>query len=138
MGLQADPAPAAPAATGATSVARSDELDLLARTVSAEARGEPYLGQVAVAAVILNRVQNSAFPNSISGVIHQPLAFEVVANGEVWRPPTSEATRAARDALNGWDPTYGCLYFWNPYMQVNPWVWTRSIVTQIGRHVFAR
>ncbi|MFO8060315.1 MAG: spore cortex-lytic enzyme [Bacillota bacterium] len=134
LGLQAGPA-AAPASTG---VALSDEIDLLARVVSAEARGEPYVGRVAVASVIMNRVQNPAFPNTISGVIYQPLAFESVGNGQIWRVPAGDAGRAVRDALNGWDPTYGSIYFWNPYKLVNPWVWSRSIVTQIGRHVFAR
>ncbi len=134
LGLGPGPV-AAPASTG---VARSDEMDLLTRVVSAEARGEPYVGQVAVAAVIMNRVQNPAFPNTISGVIYQPLAFESVADGQIWMTPAAHAGRAARDALNGWDPSYGSVYFWNPYKPVNPWVWSRSIVTQIGRHVFAR
>lgn len=123
---------------GGTGVARSDELGLLTRIVSAEARGEPYVGQVAVAAVVLNRVQSSSFPNSVSSVIYQPLAFESIMNGTVWRTPAADAERAVRDAMNGWDPTYGSLYFWNPYKQVNPWVWSRTIVTQIGQHVFAR
>ncbi len=128
-----------PAYTSSSSgVSRSDDIDLLARTVSGEARGEPYTGQVAVAAVILNRVRSSSFPNTLSGVVYQPLAFEAASDGQIWMQPTENAYRAARDALNGWDPTHGCLYFWNPYKQVNPWVWTRQIVTQFGQHVFAR
>jgi len=118
---------------------RNDELDLLARLIQAEAEGEPYAGQVAVAAVILNRVQSPEFPNSISGVAYQPLAFESVMNGLIWRRnPTQEAYNAARDALNGWDPTYGATFFWNPSKPVSPWIWTRSIIVQIGNHVFAR
>lgn len=116
---------------------RADELDLLARLVAAEAEGEPYAGQVAVAAVILNRVHSPQFPNSISGVAYQPLAFESVGNGLIWRrQPSAEAYNAARDALNGWDPTYGSLFFWNPSKPVSRWIWTRQIVVRIGNHVF--
>lgn len=120
-------------------VTRADELDLLARLVAAEAEGEPYAGQVAVAAVILNRVDSPQFPNSISGVAYQPLAFESVMNGLIWRrQPSAEAYNAARDALNGWDPTYGSLFFWNPSKAVSPWIWTRTIIVRIGNHVFGR
>ena len=102
-------------------------------------RGEPYAGQVAVAATILNRVRNPRFPNSLSGVIFQPNAFESVSNGLIWRrTPSATSYRAARDALNGYDPTYGAIFFWNPYKPVNPWIWSRRIITQIGSHVFAR
>lgn len=118
-------------------VVRQDEVDLLARLVAAEAEGEPYSGQVAVAAVILNRVQSPEFPNSISGVAYQPLAFESVMNGLIWRrTPSGDAHNAARDALNGWDPTYGSTFFWNPSKPVTPWIWTRTIVVHIGNHVF--
>lgn len=117
---------------------RDDELELLARTIAAEAQGEPYIGQVAVGAVILNRVRDSRFPNTISGVIYQPHAFESVSNGLIWRrTPSAEARRAAQDALNGWDPTYGSLFFWNPYKPVSAWIWSRPIVIQYGNHVFA-
>ncbi|MFO7318195.1 MAG: spore cortex-lytic enzyme [Limnochordia bacterium] len=129
-------APAVPAGTSAA--ARSDELELLARVVAAEAQGEPFEGQVAVAAVILNRVRDPRFPNTLSGVIYQPHAFESVTNGLIWRrTPTDEAYRAARAALNGWDPTYGAIFFWNPSKPVSPWIWTRQIVARIGNHVFA-
>ncbi|MBO8126061.1 MAG: spore cortex-lytic enzyme [Firmicutes bacterium] len=125
------------ASTGA--VSRRDDLSLLARVVNGEAEAEPYIGKVAVAAVILNRVEDPRFPNSLAGVIYQPFAFESVSNGLIWRrSPTSESVRAARDALNGWDPTYGAIYFWNPAKPVNPWVWSRQIVARIGNHVFAR
>lgn len=116
-----------------------DNLWLLARVIQAEAGDEPFLGKVAVGAVILNRTQSSAFPRTLSGVIFQPFAFESVANGLIWwRPPSLESIRAAASALSGWDPTYGALYFWNPSKPVNPWIWTRQIITQIGNHVFAR
>lgn len=117
---------------------READLDLLARLVTAEARGEPYEGQVAVAAVALNRVRDPRFPNTLQEVIYQPLAFESVANGEVYRPATATARKAARDALNGWDPTRGALFFWNPAKAVSQWVWSRTIVKQIGNHVFAK
>jgi len=131
--------PTQPAAAPRTNVSpRSNDLDLLARLVRAEAGGEPYLGQVAVAAVVLNRVASPNFPNTLSGVIFQPLAFESVSNGTFYLPANEENIRAARDALNGWDPTYGSLYFWAYKKPVNPWVWTRPIVRYIGNHVFAR
>lgn len=111
---------------------------LLAQLISAEARGEPFEGMVAVGAVILNRVESAAFPNTLAGVIYQPLAFEPVMNGTIYNPPVPEAIRAANLALSGWDPTYGCLYFWNPATARNPWVWRRTIVRRIGNHVFAK
>jgi len=117
---------------------RNNDVDLLARLVRAEAEGEPYEGQVAVAAVILNRVRSPNFPNTISGAVYQPLAFESVAAGRVYQPAGASHIRAAQDALNGWDPTYGSLYFWAYKKRVNPWVWTRPIVRYIGDHVFAR
>jgi N-acetylmuramoyl-L-alanine amidase len=120
-----------------TPIASNSNLDLLARVIAAEARSEPYTGQVAVAAVILNRVNAPSFPNSLSGVIFQPHAFESVSNGLVWRrTPTSSEVQAARQALNGWDPTYGSLFFWNPSKPVSRWIWTRQIKLRIGNHVF--
>lgn len=122
--------------SSSTSISSSD-LDLLARCVYAEARGEPYTGQVAVAAVVLNRVKNSAFPNTISGVIYQPWAFTAVNDGQINLSPNSTAYKAARDALNGWDPTYGCLYYYNPATATSSWIWSRKTVITIGKHVFA-
>jgi len=114
-------------------------IDLLARVVRAEAEAEPYEGKVAVAAVLLNRVADPRFPKTLEGVIYEPYAFESVANGRIYQsPPTAEDLRAARDAVNGWDPTYGAVFFWNPNKPVSSWVWTRTIITQIGNHVFAR
>jgi N-acetylmuramoyl-L-alanine amidase len=115
------------------------DVNLLARVVAAEAQGEPYTGQVGVAAVILNRVRHPSFPNSLSGVIYQPHAFESVSNGLIWhRTPDVTAVSASRQAMNGWDPTYGATFFWNPSKPVSPWIWSRQIVLRIGQHVFAR
>lgn len=114
-----------------------DDLWLLARVVSGEAHDEPYVGQVAVASVILNRVKSPQFPSSVAGVVYEPYAFESVSNGIMWSlPPTDEHIAAAQVALDGWDPTYGALYFWNPAKDISPWIWTRNIITTIGRHVF--
>lgn len=133
------PSAARQASARAGGVTRAEDVELLARLIAAEAQGEPYVGQVAVGAVVLNRVKSPGFPNTLSGVIYQPRAFESVSNGLIWRrTPTEEAYRAARDALNGWDPTYGALFFWNPNKPVSPWVWTRQIIVRIGNHVFAR
>ncbi len=121
----------------ARGVNRSNDLQLIARLIHAEARAEPFEGKVAVAAVLLNRVESPSFPNSVAGVIYQPLAFESVANGQFNLPPTNEEVKAARSALNGWDPTHGALFFWNPSKPVNQWIWSRRIVRRIGGHVFA-
>lgn len=116
----------------------SSDLNLLARCVHAEARGEPYTGQVAVAAVVLNRVKSASFPNTISGVIYQPYAFTAVDDGQINLTPNSTAYKAAQDALNGWDPTYGCLYYYNPATATSSWIWSRQTVVTIGKHVFAK
>ncbi|MGQ9496985.1 MAG: cell wall hydrolase [Desulfotomaculales bacterium] len=115
-----------------------DMLYLLARVIEGEAADEPFIGKVAVGAVILNRVRDARFPKTVAGVIFQPWAFESVSNGQMWRGLSNESIRAAQAALAGWDPTYGALFFWNPAKTVSPWIWTRSIITWIGRHVFAR
>ena len=116
----------------------SDNTDLLARVIQGEAGDEPYLGKVAVAAVMLNRVSSASFPNSLSGVVFEPYAFESVSNGLIrQRTPSTESVRAAGEALNGLDPTYGALFFWNPSKPVSPWIWSRQIITEIGQHVFA-
>ncbi len=123
----------------ASSDSNSDNVSLLARVIQGEAGDEPYDGKVAVGAVLLNRMQSSAFPHTLPGVVFQPYAFESVANGLIWMSqPSSDCVRAAIDALSGWDPTHGALYFWNPSKSVNPWVWTRQILTQIGSQIFAR
>lgn len=120
-----------------TSAYREKEIELLARLVNGEARGEPYIGQVAVAAVVLNRVKHSAFPNTISGVIFQTGAFDAVWDGQFDLEPTASCVRAARDAMNGWDPTGGCIYYYNPVTATNQWIRTRVVQLTIGKHAFA-
>lgn len=116
----------------------SANLNLLARCVYAEARGEPYVGQVAVAAVVLNRVKSSSFPNSISGVIYQPGAFTCVSDGQINLTPNQSAYNAARDALNGYDPTGGCLYYYNPATATSKWIWSLKVTLTVGKHSFAK
>lgn len=116
----------------------SSDLNLLSRLVYGEARGEPYTGQVAVAAVVLNRVKSSSFPNSISGVIYQKGAFNVVDDGQINLSPNSTAKKAAQDALNGWDPSYGSIYYFNPATATNKWIWSRPHVVTIGKHRFCK
>ena len=112
------------------------DVDLLARLISAEARGEPYEGHVAVGAVVLNRVKHPSFPNSISGVIYQHEAFTCVYDGQFEQPVAESAYRAARDALNGWDPSYGAIYYFNPSTATSAWIWSRPEIVTIGRHKF--
>lgn len=123
--------------TVAASSYQESEIRVLARLVNGEARGEPYIGQVAVAAVVLNRVKSSAFPNTISGVVFQTGAFDAVWDGQFDLEPTANAIRAARDAMNGWDPTGGCLYYYNPATATSSWIWTRQVQLSIGKHAFA-
>lgn len=113
------------------------DLDLLARVVRAEAQGEPYDGQVAVAAVILNRVNHPEFPNTIAGVVYEPLAFSVVADGQVNKPADESAMQAAHCALNGLDPSGGALYFYNPAKTRSSWIQSRAVIKTIGEHIFA-
>ena len=110
---------------------------LLAKCIYAEARGETYEGQVAVGAVILNRVRSSKFPNTVSGVVYQKNAFTAVTDGQINLSPDKTALNAAQDAINGWDPTYGCLYYYNPAVATSSWIFGRETVTTIGKHVFA-
>jgi len=123
--------------SGDSSTGDSRDLNLLARLIHGEARGEPYVGQVAVGAVVLNRVKDSRFPNTIAGVIYQPGAFDAVYDGQINLEPDQTAIKAARDALNGWDPTYGCVYYYNPATATSSWIWSRQIVLKIGKHNFA-
>jgi len=109
---------------------------LLARAINGEARGEPYTGQVAVGAVIMNRVRHASFPNTIAGVIYQPGAFTAVSDGQIHAEMTDSCIRAARDALNGWDPVGGAIYYYNPKTATNQWIRTRPVVMTIGKHVF--
>lgn len=116
----------------------SSDLNLLSKLVYGESRGEPYSGQVAVAAVVLNRVKNSNFPNTIAGVIYQKGAFDVVSDGQINLTPNSTAKKAAQDALNGWDPSYGSIYYFNPSTATNKWIWSRPHVVTIGKHRFCK
>ena len=121
-----------------TSSSNSSNVNLLARLVYGEARGEPYSGQVAVAAVVLNRVNSSSFPNTIAGVIYQKGAFNVVDDGQINLSPNSTAIKAAQDALNGWDPSYGAIYYFNPNSATNRWIWSRPVTVVIGKHRFCK
>ena len=116
----------------------SSNVNLLARVVYGEARGEPYTGQVAVAAVVLNRVKSSKFPNTISGVVYQSGAFDAVADGQINMTPDTTAKKAAQDALNGWDPSYGAIYYFNPSTATNKWIWSRPMTVTIGKHRFCK
>ena len=122
------------ASGGAT--AQSNTVALLAKIISAEARGEPYVGQVAIGAVILNRVEHPSFPNTIAGVIYQPGAFSCLADGQVNKPVADSAYRAAKEALNGSDPSGGAIYYFNPATATNAWIWSRPLIKIIGKHRF--
>ncbi len=121
-----------------SSSTNNQDLYLLAKLINAEARGESYKGQVAVGAVVLNRVKSSSFPNTISGVIYQPYAFTCVSDGQINYSPSQSAISAAKDALNGWDPTNGCIYYYNPKIATSKWIYSRPTVLTIGNHVFAK
>ncbi len=120
--------------------AATPDLQLMARAVNGEARGEPYTGQVAVAAVILNRVKHSSFPNTVAGVIYQPGAFTAVSDGQINAPISADSTvyKACRDAMNGWDPSGGAIYYFNPDTATSSWIWSRELIVQIGKHRFCR
>ena len=114
----------------------SNDVELLARLISAEARGEPYTGQVAVGAVVLNRIEHPSFPNSLSGVIYQSGAFSCLYDGQFDQPVSDSAYRAARDAMNGWDPSGGAIYYFNPATATSSWIWSRPLIVVIGKHRF--
>lgn len=117
-----------------------NDTQLMARAINGEARGEPYEGQVAVSAVILNRVDSPQFPNTLSGVIYQAGAFTAVSDGQINAPISEGSTvyKAAQDAINGWDPTGGCIYYFNPATATNKWIWSRPVVKTIGKHRFCK
>ena len=121
-----------------SSSSTSNDLNLLARIIYGEARGEPYTGQVAVGAVVMNRVKNSSFPNTIAGVIYQSGAFDAVKDGQFNLTPNDTARKAAQDAYNGWDPSYGAIYYFNPATATNKWIWSRPMTVTIGRHRFCK
>ena len=121
-----------------SSTSNSSNVNLLARLIYGEARGEPYTGQVAVGAVVMNRVKSSSFPNTISGVIYQSGAFDAVRDGQINLSPNSTAIKAAQDAINGWDPSYGAIYYFNPSTATNKWIWSRPMTVTIGKHRFCK
>lgn len=118
--------------------ARSNEVYTLAQCIHGEARGESYIGKVAVGAVIMNRVKSPLFPNTIAGVIFQPGAFTAVTDGQMFQPPDSSSMKAAQDALNGWDPSGGAIYYYNPAKTTSQWIYSRPVIKVIGKHYFAR
>ena len=122
--------------SGGSGGASSSQVDLLARLISAEARGEPYSGQVAVGAVVLNRIKHPSFPNTLPGVIYQSGAFTCITDGQFNQPVAESAYRAARDALNGVDPSGGAIYYFNPSTATSSWIWSRPLITVIGKHRF--
>ena len=126
--------------SGSTSSTSSNNsnINLLSRIIYGESRGEPYAGQVAVGAVVLNRVKSSSFPNTIAGVIYQGGAFDAVSDGQINMTPDSTAKKAAQDALNGWDPSYGAIYYFNPATATNKWIWSRPLTVTIGKHRFCK
>ena len=124
--------------SSSSSSSNSSDINLLSRIIYSESRGEPYAGQVAVGAVVLNRVKSSSFPNSIAGVIYQSGAFDAVSDGQINLTPNSTAKKAAQDALNGWDPSYGAIYYFNPSTATNKWIWLRPMTVTIGKHRFCK
>ena len=124
--------------TSSSSASNTSDLNLLARIIHGEARGEPYNGQVAVGAVVMNRVRNSGFPNTVSGVIYQAGAFDAVKDGQFNLTPNDTAKKAASDAMNGWDPSNGAIYYFNPATATNKWIWSRPMTVTIGRHRFCK
>ncbi|WP_298841153.1 spore cortex-lytic enzyme [Clostridium sp.] len=131
--------PASTKATGSPSsknVTNNKDVELLARLINGEARGEPYEGQVAVGAVILNRTSDARFPSTIAAVIYQPGAFTAIVDGQINAKIEESSTRAARDALNGWDPSGGAVFYFNPSTSTNKWIWSRTLIKIIGKHRF--
>jgi len=132
------PIPQKDATTSIPSGFIENDIDLLARAVHAEARGEPYIGQVAVAAVIMNRVESSQFPDSIADVIYEPLAFTAVSDGQINLAPDKTSKRAVIDAINGWDPSENAVYYFNPDTATSDWIWERPQIKRIGKHIFCK
>lgn len=124
--------------TSSSSSNYNSNLNLLARVIYGESRGEPYTGQVAVGAVVMNRIKSSSFPNTLSGVVYQSGAFDAVKDGQVNLAPNSTAIKAAQDAMNGWDPSYGAIYYFNPSTATNKWIWSRPMTVTIGKHRFCK
>lgn len=121
-----------------SSASNQNDINLLSKVIYSEARGEPYKGQVAVGAVVLNRVASSSFPNTLAGVVYQSGAFDAVSDGQINLTPDETARKAAQDAINGWDPTSGCIYYFNPATATSKWIWSRPQVITIGKHIFCK
>ena len=138
MGITSSSGSSSSSSGGSTSGLNSNDQNLLARLIYAEARGEPYNGQVAVGAVVLNRVKSSSFPNTVAGVIYQSGAFSVVSDGQINLSPNDTAKKAAQDAMNGWDPSYGAIYYYNPNTATSAWIWSRPQTVTIGNHKFCK
>jgi N-acetylmuramoyl-L-alanine amidase len=134
----ASSAPKKPTAVNSPQGYSQNDIQLMSNAVYGEARGEPYIGQVAVAAVILNRVQSASFPNTVAGVIFQPGAFTAVSDGQIWLTPNPQAKKAVMDAISGWDPTGSALYYFNPATATSPWIWNRPQIKKIGKHIFCK
>jgi N-acetylmuramoyl-L-alanine amidase len=130
--------PAKPTAVNVPNGFSQNDIQLMSNAVYGEARGEPYVGQVAVAAVILNRLNSPTFPNTVSGVIFEPRAFTAVADGQIWLTPNEQARKAVMDAINGWDPTGHAIYYFNPDTATSGWIWGRPQIKKIGKHIFAK
>ena len=124
--------------SSSSSSSYNSNVNLLSRVIYGEARGEPYTGQVAIGAVCMNRVKSSSFPNTLAGVIYQSGAFDAVSDGQINLTPDSTARKAAQDALNGWDPSYGAIYYFNPATATNKWIWSRPMTVTIGKHRFCK
>jgi N-acetylmuramoyl-L-alanine amidase len=137
-GAQTQSAPKPAAAANTPNGFSQNDIQLMANAVYGEARGEPYTGQVAVAAVILNRLDSATFPNTVSGVIFEPRAFTAVADGQIWLTPNENAKKAVLDAINGWDPTGNALYYFNPDTATSAWIWGRPQIKKIGKHIFCK
>lgn len=131
-------APTSPTAANVPNGFSQNDIRLLANAVHGEARGEPYVGQVAIAAVILNRIDSASFPNTVSGVIFEPRAFTAVADGQIWLTPNETSKKAVLDAINGWDPTGGAIYYFNPATATSSWIWGRPQIKKIGNHIFCK
>lgn len=138
MGIMNSSGNSSSSSSSSSSNSNSNNVNLIARAIYGEARGEPYVGQVAVGAVIMNRVKSSSFPNTISGVIYQSGAFDAVSDGQINMTPDSTAKKAAQDAINGWDPSYGAIYYFNPSTATNKWIWSRPMTVTIGKHRFCK
>lgn len=130
--------PQKPSAANVPNGFSQNDIQLMANAVYGESRGEPYTGQVAVAAVILNRVESASFPNTVSGVIFEPRAFTAVADGQIWLTPNENAKKAVLDAINGWDPTGNAIYYFNPDTATSGWIWSRPQIKRIGKHIFCK